>query len=172
MDIWGWSKTVYREAPFQHTTQGRQTSHWPKVVSYLLETSSWSWKGWGYKLTSLPFFLSIARALMDGWKRAVMLCSGSLENFCSKRVWLSSWSSFSQECVKELMRCYTWELIPGQDLTYKTLPVSRPKNDIQAVFTRLTGTTWQSPFSKANFFTVSDFVLHGVSPKLYNTVSP
>jgi len=40
--------------------------------------------------------------------------------------------------VKELLRHYTWELVPGQDLTYKTLPVARPKNDIQAIFTKLT----------------------------------
>jgi len=65
---------------------------------------------------------------MVGKELFMLCCTASLENFCSKRVWLSLWSSFSQDCVKELMRCYTWELIPGQDLTYKTLPVSRPKN--------------------------------------------
>lgn len=39
-----------------------------------------------------------------------------------------------QECVKELLQHYQWELAPEQDLTYKTLPISRPRNDVLATF--------------------------------------
>ncbi|KAJ7333506.1 hypothetical protein OS493_017043 [Desmophyllum pertusum] len=39
--------------------------------------------------------------------------------------------------AKQLLQSYEWELVPGQDLTYKWLPVSRPKNDIQVVFTKI-----------------------------------
>lgn len=40
-----------------------------------------------------------------------------------------------KECLQELALLYRWELVPGQDLDYKTLPISRPKCDIQAIFT-------------------------------------
>lgn len=44
---------------------------------------------------------------------------------------------FFQLLAKQLLQSYEWELVPGQDLTYKWLPVSRPKNDIQVVFTKI-----------------------------------
>lgn len=39
--------------------------------------------------------------------------------------------------AKHLLQSYEWELVPNQDLTYKWLPVSRPKNDVQVVFTKI-----------------------------------
>lgn len=39
--------------------------------------------------------------------------------------------------ARHLLQSYEWELVPGQDLTYKWLPVSRPKNDVQVVFTKI-----------------------------------
>ena len=38
--------------------------------------------------------------------------------------------------LRELLTHYAWELVPGQDLTYKYLPVCRPKQDVMATFTR------------------------------------
>ena len=42
-----------------------------------------------------------------------------------------------QECTVELLKHYQWEVLADQDLTYKTLPIVRPKHDIQAIFTRI-----------------------------------
>ena len=42
----------------------------------------------------------------------------------------------TQETLRELVSHYTWDLVPGQDLTYKFLPVCRPKEDVKAIFTR------------------------------------
>lgn len=39
--------------------------------------------------------------------------------------------------AKHLLQSFEWELVPNQDLTYKWLPVSRPKNDIQLIFTKI-----------------------------------
>lgn len=39
--------------------------------------------------------------------------------------------------AKQLLQSYEWELVPSQDLTYKWLPVARPKNDIQVVFKKI-----------------------------------
>ena len=46
-------------------------------------------------------------------------------------------SIFLQLLAKHLLRSFEWELVPGQDLTYKWLPVSRPKNDVQVAFTKI-----------------------------------
>lgn len=45
-------------------------------------------------------------------------------------------STLLRELLKELLKYYSWELAPDQDLTYKVLPVSRPKEDVMAIFTR------------------------------------
>lgn len=39
--------------------------------------------------------------------------------------------------AKHLLQSFEWKLVPEQDLTYKWLPVSRPKNDVQVVFTKI-----------------------------------
>ncbi|KAL9983481.1 hypothetical protein ACROYT_G005661 [Oculina patagonica] len=39
--------------------------------------------------------------------------------------------------ARHLLQSFEWELVPEQDLTYKWLPVSRPKNDVQVVFTKI-----------------------------------
>ena len=46
-------------------------------------------------------------------------------------------SFFLQLLAKHLLQSFEWELVPGQDLTYKWLPVSRPKNDVQVVFRKI-----------------------------------
>ena len=43
---------------------------------------------------------------------------------------------FAQEMLKELLLHFSWELVPDQDLSYKVLPVCRPKEDVVAIFTR------------------------------------
>ncbi|XP_064383686.1 putative cytochrome P450 120 [Halichondria panicea] len=43
-------------------------------------------------------------------------------------------SGILKECLQELSRRFTWQLAPGQNLAYKVLPVSRPKDDISVVF--------------------------------------
>ncbi len=47
---------------------------------------------------------------------------------------LSLIHTYTQECLLELSRRFTWQLAPGQNLAYKVLPVSRPKDDISVVF--------------------------------------
>lgn len=39
--------------------------------------------------------------------------------------------------AKHLLQSYEWELVPNQDLTYKWLPVARPKHDVEVVFTKI-----------------------------------
>lgn len=46
-------------------------------------------------------------------------------------------TSLLKECTVELLKHYQWEVLADQDLTYKTLPIVRPKHDIQAIFTRI-----------------------------------
>jgi hypothetical protein len=41
---------------------------------------------------------------------------------------------FMQVMIKRLLNEYDWELDSDQDLTYKWLPVSRPKYDVKAKF--------------------------------------
>ena len=41
--------------------------------------------------------------------------------------------------IKRLLNEYDWELDSDQDLTYKWLPVSRPKYDVKAKFKKNTG---------------------------------
>ena len=38
--------------------------------------------------------------------------------------------------TKRLLMEYTWEVEPNEDLTYKWLPVSRPKNNVKVKFTK------------------------------------
>ena len=40
--------------------------------------------------------------------------------------------------MKRLLSEYNWELDSDQDLTYKWLPVSRPKHDVKATFEKKT----------------------------------
>jgi hypothetical protein len=44
-----------------------------------------------------------------------------------------------QVIMKRLLNEYSWELDSDQDLTYKWLPVSRPKYDVKAKFRKKTG---------------------------------
>ena len=44
---------------------------------------------------------------------------------------------YLQLLAKHLLQSFEWELVPNQDLTYKWLPVSRPKNDIQLIFAKI-----------------------------------
>ena len=39
-----------------------------------------------------------------------------------------------QEWLKRLMETHKWHLVEDQDLTYKTLPVSRPRADLKFIF--------------------------------------
>ena len=39
-----------------------------------------------------------------------------------------------QEWLKKLMKTHKWHLVEDQDLTYKTLPVSRPRADLKFIF--------------------------------------
>lgn len=39
-----------------------------------------------------------------------------------------------KEWLKELLATLEWRLVKDQDLTYKTLPVSRPRVDLEFIF--------------------------------------
>ena len=64
MDVWGWSETVYRKAPFQHTTQGRQTSHWPELfpgkLNVITVCSQVIWSTWLCNVPSLRFYCPLS----------------------------------------------------------------------------------------------------------------
>ena len=46
-----------------------------------------------------------------------------------------------QEWLKELLKTHKWHLVEDQDLTYKTLPVSRPRVDLQFTFSSAKSTS-------------------------------
>ena len=73
------------------------------------------------------------------WKISLFNTSSSkLYSLMSVVLLLILTDHLSQECLQQFVKRYLWELVPGQDLTYKTLPVSRPKQDITVVLTQHT----------------------------------
>ena len=59
-------------------------------------------------------------------------------------------SSFLKEWLKHLLTSLTWELPPGQDISYKMLPVIRPTDNVQIIFNR------PDPEPRAHVQTIDD----------------
>ena len=66
----------------------------------------------------------------------IQKCYPHMHNNYYKQTFLDGNIIIIQEMLKELLTQYSWELVPEQDLTYKVLPVCRPKEDVRATFTR------------------------------------
>ncbi|EDO31715.1 predicted protein [Nematostella vectensis] len=69
------------------------------------------------------------------WRTRVVGLVGLIPSFVGGQYFFCFSSQF---VMRYLLRYYKWSLPEDQDLTYKWLPVSRPKHDVQVAFTKKT----------------------------------